>query len=434
MRRPWIDGANKWRISAVAAILVGALPAHADPAPAGAVAEALAPPTKAVSSLATILGIRVGGGAGRSRMVIDLDRAVTCRKERPQAARRLTLRLSDVASPAETEGEGLGLIRSWRIEDAAGAERLVLDLGRGARLASRFLVPPGIGVAHWRYVIDVVQDGAAPSDARAEAVGQVSVAPPAVVRRAAGRWVIVIDPGHGGHDPGARGVGVNEKDINLAAAFALRDRLRREDRFRVVLTRDDDTYVPLDGRVRVAREARADLFISLHADSAGADPATHGASVYTLSDHGVDRVDEVLGPSDGFGASVARRPDRGVGEILLDLTQRSTLNRSAAFAGLLIDRIGRDIDLLPRTHRDAGYFVLLAPDVPAVLLEMGFITSPMDEARLDDPVARTRLAEAIGGAVDAYFDGLALAPAAKPASGVAGASGSWRESPPIRPG
>ncbi|MBV8682542.1 MAG: N-acetylmuramoyl-L-alanine amidase [Caulobacteraceae bacterium] len=215
--------------------------------------------------------------------------------------------------------------------------------------------------------------------------------------------VIVVDPGHGGHDTGAQSLVLNEKDINLAAALALKARLESTGHYRVVLTRSDDTFIPLEERVRIARAARADLFISLHADSAGQDPTPHGASVYTLSDHGVTRVREVLGPHEWFQRAGDHKADPAVSQLLLDLTQRNTLNRSAEFAGLLINHIGRSVDLLPRGHRDAGYFVLLAPDVPAVLLEMGFITNPADELRLTDPEQRREMMDEVGDAIDDYF-------------------------------
>ena len=216
--------------------------------------------------------------------------------------------------------------------------------------------------------------------------------------------MVVIDAGHGGHDPGAQSSDANEKDITLTAALALRARLERSGRYKVVMTRESDVFVPLEERVRIARRAGADLFIALHADSAGADAKAHGASVYTLSDHGVTRVKEVLDGHEWFGRAAARN-DPAVGGILLDLTQRTTLNRSSVFAQLLIDRLSDKIDLLPNTHRDAGYFVLLAPDVPAVLLEMGFITCPSDEARLTDPAQRRQLVDAVADAIDAYFAG-----------------------------
>jgi N-acetylmuramoyl-L-alanine amidase len=234
-----------------------------------------------------------------------------------------------------------------------------------------------------------------------------TTASPTLARRVADRGlkVIVVDAGHGGHDTGARSQVRNEKDINLAAALALKARLEKMGRYKVVLTRDADVFIPLETRVQIARQAKADLFISLHSDSAGSDPVPHGASVYTLSDHGQTRVSTVLGPHEWFAQAGDRRTEPAVRQILLDLTQRSTRNRSSEFAGLLIGHIGDRVDLLPRSHRDASYFVLLAPDVPAVLLEMGFITNPADEMRLTDPAQRESLMNGVAEAIDAYFSG-----------------------------
>ena len=154
--------------------------------------------------------------------------------------------------------------------------------------------------------------------------------------------------------------------------------------------------------MQIARKAGADLFLSLHADSA-ADPTTHGASVYTLSEKGEQRVGYVLGQHEWFLQQAVNGDDQAVGQILLDLTERTTRNRSATFAKTLIERVGDRAPLLPRSQRDAGYFVLLAPDVPAALLEMGFITNPADEARLNDADQRQALVGKIGQAIDAYF-------------------------------
>jgi N-acetylmuramoyl-L-alanine amidase len=169
----------------------------------------------------------------------------------------------------------------------------------------------------------------------------------------------------------------------------------------VVLTRQSDVYIPLETRVKIARSANADLFISLHADSGG-DPKVRGATVYTLSDHGVDRATRSVFGGGFIDVELPGR-DLSVKQILLDLTQRSTRNRSGAFAETLLEHISTQTPLLRRSHRDAGYMVLLAPDVPAVLLEMGFITSPEDEAQLLDPEHRTKMMSAVGDAIEAYF-------------------------------
>ncbi len=219
--------------------------------------------------------------------------------------------------------------------------------------------------------------------------------------RTSGRKVIVIDAGHGGHDPGAIGANVHEKQVTLAAAKALKSRLEKTGRYTVILTRDSDRYVTLEGRVQIARRAHADLFISLHADAGPG--TTSGASVYTLSEKGEGRVGKVLGKDDWLMNASLTGGDRGVGQILLDLSQRATKNRSAGFAEVLISEISDVTPMLRRSHRDGNLVVLLAPDVPAVLLEMGFITSPSDEARLNNAASRNRLVNSIGDAIDRWF-------------------------------
>ncbi len=417
MRAAWASLFGSWgrrTLLALALACVGA----------GAVAAA----EDGVPSL-TILKVRFGGDDRRTRMVIDADAALSTRLVAADGGpRRIVLTLPTIGS-ADAKGGGRGLVRAWSVRGEPHGARLVLDLAGEARIAHRFLIPPSDGVANYRYVIDVegVTAAAPAPEAASEGASEAtpaaaSVRPPSarhVDRRrvaqaatASGtaparrpRKVVVIDAGHGGHDPGAPSFDANEKDITLAAALALAARLERDGGYKVVMTRDADVFIPLEGRVQIARRAGADLFISLHADSAGPDAETHGASVYTLSGQGETRVTQVLGPHEWFARTGARGADPAVGQILLDLTQRSTLNRSAAFAGLLIDRVGATVDLLPRSRRDAGYFVLLAPDVPAALLEMGFISSPLDEARLTDPIQRDKLMDAVAAAIDAYFAG-----------------------------
>lgn len=213
--------------------------------------------------------------------------------------------------------------------------------------------------------------------------------------------VVVIDAGHGGRDVGAAGATGYEKDVNLAAALALADQLGRTGRYKVVMTRSSDVYVPLEDRVRVAQRAGADLFISLHSDSAP-ETTLKGASVYTLSDKASQRAARFVSNDDWF-MKASLTGDQGVRDILFDLTQRATRNRSAVFAQTLVSSIEGKAPMLRRSHRDAGFMVLLAPDVPAVLLEMGFVNNPEDEARLRDPAARVRLMRAVTDAIDAHF-------------------------------
>jgi N-acetylmuramoyl-L-alanine amidase len=229
--------------------------------------------------------------------------------------------------------------------------------------------------------------------------GAIPVAAKAPLRL---KRVVVIDPGHGGKDPGAKGLVAYEKDLNLAAALNLADQLNRTGRYKVVLTRSTDVFIPLETRVRIAQRADADLFISIHSDSAP-ETTLKGASVYTLSDQASRRATRFVSPNDWF-MKASLTGDQGVRDILFDLTQRATRNRSAIFAQTLVSQIEGKAPLLRGSHRDAGFMVLLAPDVPAVLLEMGFVNNPEDEARLRDPKARATLMRAVARSIDLHFD------------------------------
>jgi N-acetylmuramoyl-L-alanine amidase len=356
-----------------------------------------------------VVSVRLGGDVAQTRIVVDLRRAASGAVDDDRASpTRIALILKGASSPNPLRGAGHGLVRGWTIADAPGGARLTLDLaGRGV-VARRFLLPPADGVTDFRYVIDVAAQGpisaralaAASSRDSASAATPASFTEPTPAARL--RKIVVLDPGHGGKDPGASGGSSFEKNVTLATALALKARLEATGRYQVVMTRATDVYITLDERVQIARRAGADLFLSLHADS-GPDRGIHGASVYTLSEQGRQRVGSVLGRHEWFLQQAADSDDQAVGQILLDLTQRTTRNRSASFAQTLIERVGDRAPLLPRSQRDAGYFVLLAPDVPAALLEMGFITNPTDEARLNDPSQRGALADKIAQAIDAYF-------------------------------
>jgi N-acetylmuramoyl-L-alanine amidase len=346
-----------------------------------------------------VLALRLGGDAQRTRIVLDLDRRAEGRVVEDGRGGRLVLDLSGVAPPARIDGRGRGLVRGYSVTGRGASARVEVALTGAVEVERRFLLPPGDGVAHYRYVIDVRADGRP----------AVAAAPPVRAARVparAERPLVVIDAGHGGRDPGALGAVAREADVTLAAARELAQILERSGRYRVRLTRSDNTYVDLYRRVAIARHADADLFISLHAD-AGSDPATRGASVYTLSEQGAGRaVREFTGRDDWHRDLHLPGRDPSVDRILLDITQRATQNRSARFARSLLGEIERvDHPLLRRSHRDAGLAVLLAPDVPAVLLEMGFITNPEDERALNDPRQRRRLMEAVSRGIDRFFAG-----------------------------
>lgn len=352
----------------------------------------------AAGSPGELLRLRFGGDGERTRVVVDLDRHTRGAVVSGGSDGRVVVALTGVAPGGRMGGAGTGLVRDYRVTAGGGASRIELTLATGAEIERRFLLPPGDGVAHYRYVIDLKTTG--------RAAVAVRSAPPPPSRTPVGgeRPLIVIDAGHGGRDPGARGSHSNESAITLAAAQALKAELERTGRYRVRLTRDNDSYVGLYRRVEIARSADADLFISLHAD-AGSDPATRGASVYTLSEQGAGRAVREFTRGDNWHREL-RLPGRdpSVDRILLDMTQRTTQNRSAQLARTLLSGLEEaGHPMLRRSHRDAGLAVLLAPDVPAVLLEMGFITNPEDEQSLNDERGRRRLIRAVAAGIDRYF-------------------------------
>ncbi len=366
---------------------------------------------QAAGSGGDVLKVRLGGDQTETRIVIDLSRSASGKVASNGADdRRVVLNLPGVSIDGGLQGGGLGLVKAWVVDDGPGGARLRLDLAADATIKRRFLLPPADGVSNYRYVIDLAAKDPAPTRiaqsepaARAEPSKARFLSAPVRPTKAAlpMKKVIVIDAGHGGKDPGARGGEGNEKDVTLAAARALKSQLERTGRYKVVMTRDTDVYVDHGVRVQIARRADADLFISLHADS-GSDPSLRGASVYTLADRAIGRSAKFVSKDDWF-MQAGSHGDNGVSKILLDLTQRMTRNRSATFAEVLLNRIGDHQPLLRRSHREAGLAVLLAPDVPAVLLEMGFITNAEDEAVLRDPSRRNRLMGSVGDAIDDYF-------------------------------
>ncbi|TMM50011.1 N-acetylmuramoyl-L-alanine amidase family protein [Qipengyuania marisflavi] len=236
----------------------------------------------------------------------------------------------------------------------------------------------------------------------------VDTAPPLPEVGGDGRLpLVVIDPGHGGHDPGASGENVVEKRLVLALAQTLRDTLERENIARVALTRDDDRYLLHTERYEIARRLNADLFISIHADSAGESSEVTGASVYTLSNdassEAARRFAERENASDRLNGIEIGTTSDAVSDILVDLSQRRTQEESALFASM-IRRAGEgQIQFHPQARRSAALKVLRAPDVPSVLFESGYITNVDEAQRLSSEEGRTRFAEVMVRSIRSYF-------------------------------
>lgn len=221
------------------------------------------------------------------------------------------------------------------------------------------------------------------------------------------RPLVVIDPGHGGKDPGASGFGYQEKDVVLGLAKALRDRLVAEGGVRVALTREDDRFLVLGERPEIARRMGADLFISIHADSAGEVAGVRGASIYTLSDkassEAAARFAERENAADRVNGVVIGEQSDAVGTILIELAQRRVQETSAEFSGLIV-REGEDVlNFHPQARRSAALAVLRAPDVPAVLFESGFITNPDEARRLTSDQGKAQFADAMARAVRVFL-------------------------------
>lgn len=222
--------------------------------------------------------------------------------------------------------------------------------------------------------------------------------------------IIMIDAGHGGIDPGASGSGVREKDVTLAVAQAARTALEASGRYRVKLTRARDAFIPLQERVRIARREDADLFISIHADSlAGKEGSSaHGASVYTISDQASDEQTAQLADrenqADLLAGIVLPVEDKEVANILVDLATRETTAQSKRFAGTLIQALSKNsIPLVPSPHRHAGFVVLKAPDVPSVLIELGFLSNPEEARKLASERYRQGLGKAIADGIETWL-------------------------------
>ena len=221
------------------------------------------------------------------------------------------------------------------------------------------------------------------------------------------RPLVVIDAGHGGHDPGATREAFQEKRIALGLAQALRDRLVAEGGIRVALTRSDDRFLVLEERAEIARRLGADLFLSIHADSAGGERGTRGATVYTLSERASDAESELLASRENSadlvnGVSLAGQSD-AVSAILFDLSTRRAQEEAVEFAGLIVREGQGRILFHPDTRRSANFVVLRSPDMPSVLFEAGFVTNPEDAQRLTSAEGRARFAEAMERAIRVYF-------------------------------
>ncbi len=287
-------------------------------------------------------------------------------------------------------------------------------MGYRAQIALLFLAPVAIVAAVWLLLTDAPMgrdyvirlDLPEPGDP----VELPAIAGPDDTSRP----LVVIDPGHGGHDPGASGGGYEEKALVLDLARALRKKLVEGGGIRVALTREDDRFLVVEERFEMARALGADLFLSIHADSAGDREGVSGASIYTLSStassEAAARFAARENRADAINGVTLVGQDEAVNSILIDLAQRRTSEGSAQFASLIEREGAGTLDFREAPQRSAALRVLRAPDLPSVLYEAGFITNPDDAARLASPAGRERFAGSMARAIRIYFARQALVP------------------------
>ncbi len=404
------------------AVTAAADPAQAPkPVPVDPIADLMGQVTQAGQPM--VIGARIGERADRTRFVVELSDPVAIRVFTLANPNRIVIdmpsviwRLQDAPRPS-----GKGAVRSYRYGlFRPGNSRFVIDLNAPVAAVSPMVLPPE-GGSGYRIVIDLFPTSQAkfeenagwPADLRAREMAAQKLAslPPTpkapVAPDNARAKIIVVDAGHGGIDSGTHaGSGLLEKDVVLDEALRLRDALLKRG-YNVHLTRDTDTYIPLRERVNIARGYHADLFISLHADS-NPDGGVTGASVYTLSESGSDREAAALARKENQSDIIAgvdlKGQDDSVSHILIDLAQRDTMNRSSRFAQTAVIALSHATDILPRQpHRSAGFAVLKAPDVPAVLIELGYLSNPSDSRQMAAFGWRNGVAGAIADAVDRHF-------------------------------
>ena len=357
-----------------------------------------------------IEGMRLAERGKGARLVLDLSADTPFHAFTLREPDRAVIDLPTPARAPELSTQRTGPIAGLRAGTfGEGTWRLVLDLDAPMRIAAASVWLPSDGRGH-RLVLDLAPLRAGgPAGASFGSLARESSRPVVPVPRLPPdleRPTIVIDPGHGGVDPGAIGrSGIHEKAVVLDFAAILALRLAASGKYNIRLTRNDDRFLPLRKRVAIGQVARADLFISLHADSV-ARKSARGASIYTLSRKGSDGLARELATRENKADLIAGLEFEGDADVaghLVDMQQRSATNRSVEFAKLLLFELGVRGPLLRRPHRSAGFRVLKSPKVPSVLIELGFLSSPSDERRLRQPATREEVADAIETALAHYF-------------------------------
>lgn len=401
---------DEWRILCrarckAAAGLLGVLFGLAVLYPATAMAE----PATGVSRPHVALAARMVGDDNRVRLVLDFETRPDIQVRYLANPNRAVIELPETLFAFDREALApRGLVSSVRYgKSGPDRSRMVLELAAPARLDAVEPEDEAVGAVH-RLVFDAV------SVSPAAFAGQVAQTdwsnPEPVVTPTRAKpddtLTIVIDPGHGGIDGGAEGpAGSMEKHVTLAFAEAFKAALEAEDGIRVVMTRTDDSFLSLSARVRLAREASADLFVSLHADSISLR-SLRGATVYTLSDRASDSLAQTVADQEnreeaGAGASLADAPE-AISAILSDLARTETRVFSTGLAQQVIASFEGQVKLINNPHRHAGFRVLQAPDVPSVLVELGYLSNREDEKLLNEEAWRHKTAGLLAMSVQKF--------------------------------
>ncbi len=389
--------------------------------PFGAVALAEGPAIAPAEIGRTIVSnVRLGDRGAMTRLVIDMSQGGGTPQNVFTLADPYRVVIDfpevDFQLPADAGRVSRGLVAGFRFgQFQAGLSRIVIETTGPVAIDRHFALPPQSGFGH-RLVLDLKT--AEPAEfAQSVGLGRPILAPAIVAPPITtpteptdprdGKRVVVIDAGHGGVDPGTHGrSGVQEKDVVLAFAQEFAEQLRSSGRYEVHLTRDNDRFIPLRERVNITRRHNADLFISIHADAIDRTNVS-GMSIYTLSETSSDKEAAALAAKENLSDVIAGVDLQGesseVTDILIDLAQRETKNFSVRFAQTVVRNAGNVTTLLDRTHRFAGFRVLKAPDVPSVLVELGFLTNRSDERNLTSASWRTRVAGTLVQSVDSYF-------------------------------
>jgi N-acetylmuramoyl-L-alanine amidase len=378
-------------------------------------------PAPAADSYPVVTDARLGGDETQTRFVMDLDRKIELRAFTLADPYRVVLDIPQVTFqlPPKAGDAGRGLIKAFRYGLVMpGGSRIVFDLNKPVRVDKAFVVDAADG-APARLVLDLspidrdsfLRRIAADEKALPAMITPPQIEPPTVplASGADSRPLVALDPGHGGIDTGTKGPnGECEKDIVLDFALRLRDRIERSGKYRVLMTRSDDTFVQLADRVQIARNAGAALFVSIHADSLPhKEGDAQGATIYTLSETASDSASARLAEEENradviAGVDLKSEPQDVVG-ILIDLAQRETKTFSMQFAHKLVGEMKEAARLHKEPIKSAGFRVLKAPDVPSVLVELGYVSNKQDLQSLLSDTWRNHTADAMAAAIDGYF-------------------------------